>query len=301
MRELRVIGLEPDGSHVVCADAETGQKFRLPADDKLRAASRGDVARLGQIEIEMESQLRPREIQARIRSGASVEQVAEEAKIPISKVERFAYPVLLERSRAAEMAQGGHPVRDNGPTVPTLSEIVTHAFRARGHSIDEATWDAWRDEDNQWVAQLQWQAGRTTNAAHWRYQPDAHGGTIVALDDAAFDLIDPDFGRPLRGLVPVVSNEPQQLELSRFDVEPVAEIEPEPAAVSERTVVAERIVTPEPIAVEPETVVAEEVPEPAPDVTPKTAPQQTQTKDKRGRPALPSWDDVLLGVRSSGR
>ncbi|MBT2273372.1 MULTISPECIES: septation protein SepH [Rhodococcus] len=307
MRELRVIGLEPDGSHVVCADAETGQKFRLPADDKLRAASRGDVARLGQIEIEMESQLRPREIQARIRSGASVEQVAEEAKIPISKVERFAYPVLLERSRAAEMAQGGHPVRDNGPTVPTLSEIVTHAFRARGHSIDEATWDAWRDEDNQWVAQLQWQAGRTTNAAHWRYQPDAHGGTIVALDDAAFDLIDPDFGRPLRGLVPVVSNEPQQLELSRFDVEPVAEIEPEPAAVSERTavpertVVAERIVAPEPIAVEPETVVTEEVPEPATDVTPKTAPQQTQTKDKRGRPALPSWDDVLLGVRSSGR
>ncbi|MEV3976569.1 septation protein SepH [Streptomyces sp. NPDC050698] len=301
MRELRVIGLEPDGSHVVCADAETGQKFRLPADDKLRAASRGDVARLGQIEIEMESQLRPREIQARIRSGASVEQVAEEAKIPISKVERFAYPVLLERSRAAEMAQGGHPVRDNGPTVPTLSEIVTHAFRARGHSIDEATWDAWRDEDNQWVAQLQWQAGRTTNAAHWRYQPDAHGGTIVALDDAAFDLIDPDFGRPLRGLVPVVSNEPEQLELSRFDVEPVAEIEPEPAVVPERTVVAERIVAPEPIAVEPETVVAEEVPEPAPDVTPKTAPQQTQTKDKRGRPALPSWDDVLLGVRSSGR
>jgi len=214
VRELRVIGLEPDGSHVVCADAETGQKFRLPADDKLRAASRGDVARLGQIEIEMESQLRPREIQARIRSGASVEQVAEEAKIPISKVERFAYPVLLERSRAAEMAQGGHPVRDNGPTVPTLSEIVTHAFRARGHSIDEATWDAWRDEDNQWVAQLQWQAGRTTNAAHWRYQPDAHGGTIVALDDAAFDLIDPDFGRPLRGLVPVTSNEPEQLELS---------------------------------------------------------------------------------------
>ncbi len=301
MRELRVIGLEPDGSHVVCADAETGQKFRLPADDKLRAASRGDVARLGQIEIEMESQLRPREIQARIRSGASVEQVAEEAKIPISKVERFAYPVLLERSRAAEMAQGGHPVRDNGPTVPTLSEIVTHAFRARGHSIDEATWDAWRDEDNQWVAQLQWQAGRTTNAAHWRYQPDAHGGTIVALDDAAFDLIDPDFGRPLRSLVPVASSEPEQLELSRFDVEPVAEIEPEPAVVPERTVVAERIVAPEPIAVEPETVVAEEVPEPAPDVTPKTAPQQTQTKDKRGRPALPSWDDVLLGVRSSGR
>lgn len=176
----------------------------------------------------MDSQLRPREIQARIRAGASVEQVADEAGIPLAKVERFAYPVLLERSRAAEMAQGGHPVRDNGPAVPTLAEIVTQAFRARGHNIDDATWDAWRDEDNHWVAQLQWQAGRTTNAAHWRYQPDAHGGTIVALDDTAFDLIDPDFGRPLRGLAPVASDEPEQLELAEFPTEvEVPTIEPE--------------------------------------------------------------------------
>ncbi|MDV7357061.1 septation protein SepH [Rhodococcus sp. NPDC019627] len=285
MRELRVIGLEPDGSHVVCADAATGEKFRLPADDKLRAASRGDIARLGQIEIEMDSQLRPREIQARIRAGASVEQVADEAGIPLSKVERFAYPVLLERSRAAEMAQGGHPVRDNGPAVPTLAEIVTQAFRARGHNIDDATWDAWRDEDNHWVAQLQWQAGRTTNAAHWRYQPDAHGGTIVALDDTAFDLIDPDFGRPLRGLAPVASDEPEQLEFVDYPAE-----SPSPAAEPERIVEAETDV-PEPI---------DEDTEPE-QTAPKVAPHQTSNRDKRGKPSLPSWDDVLLGVRSSGR
>ncbi|MDI9914857.1 septation protein SepH [Rhodococcus sp. IEGM 1379] len=309
MRELRVIGLEPDGSHVVCADAQTGEKFRIPADDKLRAASRGDVARLGQIEIETDSQLRPREIQARIRSGASVEQVSREAGIPVSKVERYAYPVLLERSRAAEMAQGGHPIRDNGPTVPTLAEIVTHAFRARGHTIDDATWDAWRDEDNHWVAQLQWQAGRSTNAAHWRYQPDAHGGTIVALDDTAFDLIDPDFGRPLRGLAPVVDEKP---ELSRVDNEivPVEEvkteidIQAEVAVVTEIPTVTEIAAPAEisaPVEIEPEPVVSEEIPEPAAETTPKTAPQQPSTKDKRGKPALPSWDDVLLGVRSSGR
>ena len=34
---------------------------------------------------------------------------------------------------------------------------------------------------------------------------------------------------------------------------------------------------------------------------PKPAPQHQGAKDKRGKPALPSWDDVLLGVRSSGR
>ncbi|MEV0947800.1 septation protein SepH [Rhodococcus sp. NPDC049939] len=285
MRELRVIGLEPDGSHVVCADASTGERFRLPADDKLRAASSGDIARLGQIEIQMDSQLRPREIQARIRAGASVEQVAEEAGVPLSKVERFAYPVLLERSRAAEMAQGGHPMRDNGPAVPTLSEIVTRAFRARGHDIDEATWDAWRDEDNHWVAQLQWQAGRTTNSAHWRYQPDAHGGTIVALDDTAFDLIDPDFGRPLRGLATVASDESDQLELAEFPTEVVVpSIEPEEIIEAEEAEVDLE-----------DSESSEEA------AAPKIAPHQTSNKDKRGKPALPSWDDVLLGVRSSGR
>src|SRR5690606_5148955 len=122
VRELRVVGLEPDAKHVVLADPATGDKFRIPVDDTLRAAARGDLARLGQIQIETTSQLRPREIQARIRGGASVEQVADEAGIPVAKVERFAYPVLLERSRAADMAKKGHPVRPDGPAVETLQE-----------------------------------------------------------------------------------------------------------------------------------------------------------------------------------
>ena len=45
--------------------------------------------------------LRPKDIQSRIRAGASVAQIAESAGMEISKVERFAHPVLLERSRAA--------------------------------------------------------------------------------------------------------------------------------------------------------------------------------------------------------
>ncbi|HPG27930.1 MAG TPA: septation protein SepH [Myxococcota bacterium] len=77
MRELRVIGIEPDGSAIICADVNTGAKFKIPADDRLRAASHGDVTRLGQIDIEMNSRLRPREMQARVRAGASVAEIAE--------------------------------------------------------------------------------------------------------------------------------------------------------------------------------------------------------------------------------
>ncbi|MFZ2527967.1 MAG: septation protein SepH [Rhodococcus sp. (in: high G+C Gram-positive bacteria)] len=305
MRELRVVGLEPDGSHVVLADPATGEKFRIPVDDTLRAASRGDLARLGQIQIETTSQLRPREIQARIRSGASVEQVAEEAGVPLAKVERFAYPVLLERSRAAEMARNGHPVRADGPAVETLLDIVTQAFRARGHSIDAAVWDAWRDEDGHWVAQLQWHAGRSTNSAHWRYQPDAHGGTIVALDDIASELVDPDCARPLRYLTPVysardVDDTPDTdtaaerppapadpITLDRIDADPVEPMEPSATATIEE-------LAPEPSNEDDDGAFDD-------DPQPKRAPQQTQGKDKRGKPALPSWDDVLLGVRSNGR
>ncbi|WP_051026596.1 septation protein SepH, partial [Nocardia higoensis] len=209
MRELRVIGVTPDSTHIVCVDTESGQKFRLPADDKLRAAARGDLARFGQIEIEMEASMRPRDIQARIRAGASVEQVTAESGMPASRVERFAYPVLLERARAAELAQKAHPVRADGPAVATLIEVVTAAFTERGHTLENAEWDAWKDEKGFWVAQLQWQNGRSEIAAHWRYQPDAHGGSVSPLDDPASDLIDPDFGRALRGLATILPSEPE--------------------------------------------------------------------------------------------
>jgi len=278
VRDLRVVGLEPDGQYVICADPKTGDKFRLPADDKLRAASRGDIARLGQIEIEMDSLLRPKEIQARIRAGATVEQVASDSGMALSRVEVFAHPVLLERSQAATMAQSGHPLRHDGPAVQTLAEVVALAFRARGHHLDEATWDAWRDEDNKWVAQLKWQAGRTTNKAHWQFLPDGHGGTITALDDAAAELVDPDFGRQLRGLAPVRALEvaPQEESQQTFDeyYGTTADSELDEAVDDE-----------------PADVV---VNEPKHDALP--APK----KDKRGKPAMPSWEDVLLGVRSSG-
>ncbi|MEV5649314.1 septation protein SepH [Nocardia sp. NPDC052254] len=228
MRELRVIGLTPDSAHIVCVDAETGQKYRLAADEKLRAAARGDLARFGQIEIETEATMRPRDIQARIRAGASVEQVTEESGMPASRVERFAYPVLLERARAAELAQKAHPVRKDGPAVETLIEVVSAAFAERGHNIDIAEWDAWKDEKNYWVAQLQWQAGRSVIAAHWRYQPDAHGGSVSPLDDPASDLIDPDFGRALRGLATI---------LPESAPEPV--VEPVPSAPVQAPVAAE--------------------------------------------------------------
>src|ERR1700753_3109436 len=123
MRALRVVGLSEDGKSVICEDVARSERFAVPADERLRAAARGDVTRLGQIEIELESQMRPREIQARIRAGESVDQVAAASGLPVTTVERVAYPVLLERSRTASLAQRAHPVREDGPDVQTLAEV----------------------------------------------------------------------------------------------------------------------------------------------------------------------------------
>jgi hypothetical protein len=263
MRELRVIGLDVDGRHIICEGPDPADKFTLQVDDRLRAAVRGDRS-LGQTlrDKEVKGVLRPRDIQARIRAGASVEQVAASSGMDISKVERFAHPVLLERARAAELASAAHPVLADGPAVTTLQETVTTALVARGLSPEATEWDAWRGEDGRWVVQMAWQAGLSDNVAHFRFSPGAHGGTVAALDDAASELIDPAFERPVLRPVARVA----QLEL---------EEQPAPAPVQASV---------------------EETPAPAPAAA-TPAPRARRAKAK---PAVPGWEDVLLGVRSSG-
>lgn len=231
MRELRVVGLDVDGKRIICETGDSGETFSLRADDRLRAAMSGDKpgANQTQLDVEVPSVLRPKEIQARIRSGASIEQVAEAARVDVSRVERFAHPVLLERSRAAELATAAHPVLADGPAVLTLLETVTTALIARGLDPDATNWDAWRNEDGRWTVQLSWKAGRSDNVAHFRFTPGAHGGTASALDDAAKELIDPDFDRPLRPVAPVAQLDFDEAPPPEPAVEAVEAVE-EPAA-----------------------------------------------------------------------
>ena len=76
MRQLRVVGLGDDHETVILEDPIRHERFAVSGDERLRAAARGDVRRLGQMEIEITSPLRPRDIQARVRAGESVDDVA---------------------------------------------------------------------------------------------------------------------------------------------------------------------------------------------------------------------------------
>src|SRR6195952_2421767 len=137
MRPLRVLGLaESDqqaGQSLVCEDPTTGEQFSIACDDRLRAGARGDLSRFGQLEIEMESQLRPREIQSRIRAGATVEQVAAMAGTTAARVERFAFPVLLEPASVAERAMKARPAIDGITAGTSVGATVAATLAARGH------------------------------------------------------------------------------------------------------------------------------------------------------------------------
>ena len=250
MRELKVVGLDVDGKTIICQGEDPAEIFTLRADERLRAALQGNARRVAQTELDSKvtQNLSPKEIQARIRAGASVEQVATASGTDLTRVQRFAHPVLLERSRVAELATAAHPILHEGPIVSTLLETVTAAFEARGLNPGSLHWDAWRGEDARWKVQLAWQVGLSDNVAHFRFTPGAHGGTVPSIDDTARELIDPNFDRPLRSLAPVTQLDFAEPELP----EPVAPVEP-PAS------------------------------------------------ERRTKPAIPAWEDVLLGVRSTGQ
>jgi hypothetical protein len=183
MRKLRLVGLSADGRLVVCVD-DSGTEFALPADDRLRAALRGDRARLGQLEIEMDSALRPRDIQARIRAGESPEAVATLAGVSVEKIMPFCVPVIAERQHVAETARRSHVRRKNaeGPA-RRLSDVVAERLRGRGVDPDSAEWDAWRRDDGRWTVKATYLSGERERAGTFVF--DMAGRYSVADDDEA--------------------------------------------------------------------------------------------------------------------
>jgi hypothetical protein len=198
MRQLRLVGLAEDGASVEL-ETPTGEAFRLPVDDRLRAACRGDLTRLGQIEIEMESPLRPREIQARVRAGESAEQVAVAAGMPLDRVMRFAYPVLQERQRVVAQARAT-PMRRGGET---LAERVEERLVGRGTDPATLRWDAWRREDGRWTVRLVWRHA-AEHAATWTL--DLGRRTVEPDDPAAEQLSAEEFhARTVTAVTPLAA------------------------------------------------------------------------------------------------
>ncbi|MFP5368324.1 MAG: septation protein SepH [Actinomycetes bacterium] len=157
MQDLRLVGVHDDGTHLLLSGAG-GEMFQLPIDEALRTASRSSAKpRADRPAVPMS----PRDIQARIRAGATAADVAELSGLPLAKVERYEGPVLAEREYVAQQARKvevaspspGHDAYRSafGDNPATLDDMVAHRLAA--HGIDPATveWDSWRRQDGTWT------------------------------------------------------------------------------------------------------------------------------------------------------
>lgn len=136
----------------------------------------------------MESALRPRDIQARIRAGESPEDVARAAGVDVTRIAAFTAPVIAERDHVAGLAQT-HPVRRRGETSAhrTLRNTVVDGLAAQGIDPASATWDAWKLQDRRWQVRVGYLAGGEPREALFVY--DQPGRFSVADDEAGRRLI----------------------------------------------------------------------------------------------------------------
>ena len=184
MRDLRLIGVHEDGQHLLLSDSEGG-RYRVELDEPLRVAARRDRARLGQLQIEIDGGLRPRDVQALIRAGLSAEEVADRAGWPVEKVRRYEGPIIAEREHVAGLARTvrlrGSAGGSSGAT--TLAARVSQRLAGRGVDPATAEWDSARDESGAWTVLVTFPAGGRERQARWSF--DLQARTVAAADDEA--------------------------------------------------------------------------------------------------------------------
>ena len=184
MQELRFVAVSEDGQYAVLGVPGRSARFTLPIDERLRAVALGQTSRLAQYEIEVESPLRPKEIQARIRAGETVEEIADAAGIAVERVRWFEGPVLAERAYMADQAQQSSVRRQGDATPgPRLGEIVAERMKAFGAEPDDAQWDAKKRGDGSWLVQLTFITGGRLHAAEWIFDPRRRH--VLPADDNA--------------------------------------------------------------------------------------------------------------------
>jgi len=184
MQELRFVAVSEDGQYAVLGVPGRSARFTLPIDERLRAVALGQTSRLAQYEIEVESPLRPKEIQARIRAGETVEEIADAAGIAVERVRWFEGPVLAERAYMADRAQQASVRRQGDATPgPRLGEIVAERLKVVGADPDDPQWDAKKRGDGSWLVQLAFITGGRLHTAEWVFDPRRRH--VLPADDNA--------------------------------------------------------------------------------------------------------------------
>ncbi|WP_183101096.1 septation protein SepH, partial [Nocardioides pelophilus] len=188
MAQLDLAGVSADGRRLLLVGRQ-GEEFSLEITPALRAALRGETTRIGQLEIQMTSTLRPREIQIRIRAGETPEAVAAAAQTTVEAIMPFVAPVLAEREHIAARAQKSSLRRPAGDAsgTRTLGAAVSAHLSTHQAKSEQITWDACRRDDGRWELTGAFETSPRSGTARFIF--DAPGNYVVADNDDARWLV----------------------------------------------------------------------------------------------------------------
>ncbi|MCC3264572.1 septation protein SepH [Arthrobacter gengyunqii] len=189
MQDLRLVGVHEGGEHLLLS-GKGGETFRLRMDEALRVAVARSVHRSTAAPERPEGPaMTPRDIQARIRSGASAEDVAEVSGLDLAHIRRYEGPVRAEREYVARQAQAvevAAPLSAThdgyrstfGDSPVNLGDMVNHRLKAFGVDPDSVEWDAWRRPDSTWDVVARFDLGTDSQVsvgeeppARWTFSP----------------------------------------------------------------------------------------------------------------------------------
>ncbi len=306
MVELELVGLSEDGTQLVLADA-AGDEFAVPLDGRLRAVVRGDRVRSGQLETSMdsaqvESALRPRDIQARIRAGESAEAVAEIAQVPVDRVMAYAVPVMAERQHIAERAQRSAVRRKHadGPALQ-LWDAIAEQLRSERVAPESGRWDAWRREDGRWTVSVSYRGEQGERRGTFVF--DALSRYAVADDDEGRRLVGERVEKPAAPAQSRRTGRRLSAVASEYDAMLFDDEEPTTDLTAVVDVLGEREEAEEdrpPRRREPEPTESEHEEEEYTTAAETPRARQHPKPEKRGRrgrgrASVPSWDEIMFG------
>jgi hypothetical protein len=317
---LTLVGVTPDGRRLRLADL-AGAEFTVEIDARLRAAlgvqpstrpERPVPTSPGKVETQMDSMLRPRDIQARIRAGETPESVAAAAQTTVEKVMPYAAPVLAEREHVAERAQRSSIRRPAGEARITLGDAITNHLHSRNVDPEVVAWDAWRREDGRWALTGRYSVQGHDGLAELTFdQP----GNFVVLDndDARWlvgDVPDPvaqpvavEPGPGVRRLSAVPAEDDHQLTLGDDVLGIAAEPESTLDLTDAAALVREGLQTEQPMeaflddlpGLDESQLIDEAADAAALDEDPEPESARRPVRKTRGRASVPSWDEIMFG------
>lgn len=242
--ELQLAGIHDDGENLVLND-DNGSSYLLPIDQNLRQ-SIAKARRISPARPGGQGSFGPRDIQARFRQGATVEEIAAESGWEAERVRRYEWPIVAERANIIRTARSVLISPTPGGEGPARSLDQHYETISQHYSFGDAPldWSTWQQESGQWILALDVELPTDVQnelprgvhfPARWTFNPANQ--SLYASNEAAYFLMGREHttGGPIPGLGTNGASHSAEAEQKTAETETVPT--PEPASSPRLTAV----------------------------------------------------------------